>query len=153
MIPGLYLSLPPEKPSDVFLCLPLPIIHLPLPKTKDWGQSMLFRAKLKFKRTIHLAKHHADVTRNRANMGHRPHVSLPCNSYTLLCTCQRGSQFCPRCRPVHGLSMLVTCMVKAWFLLGPRVCVHVPVCVWWAVCQVHGKACVLRRAGLLPVAR
>lgn len=129
-IPGLYLSLPPEKPSDVFLCLPRPIIHLPLPKMKDWGQSTLFTAKLKFKRNTHLANHHADVTWNRANVGHRPRMSLPWNPRPPLCPCQRGGQFCPRCRSVRGLGTSVTRMVGVWSLLGTTcVCACSRVCV------------------------
>lgn len=130
-IPGLYLSLPPEKPSDVFLCSSRPIVHLPLPKMKDWGQSMWFRAKLKFKRTIHLANHHANVTWSRANVGHRSRLSLPQNPHPPLCPCQRGGQFRPWCRPVRGLGTLVTCMVGAWSLLGTMcvcACSHVCVC-------------------------
>lgn len=45
-------------------------------------------------------------------------------------------------------------MVKAWFLLGPRACVHVPrVCVVGSS-QVHGKAvCVTPRAAAQLVSR
>lgn len=91
---------------------------------------MWFRAKLKFKRTIHLANHHADVTWSGANVGHRPHVSLPRNPRAPLRPCPRGGQFCPWCRPMRGLGTLVTRMVGAWSLLGTTcVCACSRVCV------------------------
>jgi hypothetical protein len=44
-IPGLYF--PPKNPSDVFLCFPLLITHLPLSKIKDSREQILFRVKFK----------------------------------------------------------------------------------------------------------
>lgn len=121
-IPGLYLSFPPENPSDVFLCSPPPppsppIIHLPLSlRSRIRERRSSSEQNASSKKPLNLANRNANETWNRASMCHKPRIFVPQSPTQFALPTSVWGRPCPWCKPVRGFEVLVTCMYAAWFL-------------------------------------